>query len=248
MDSLGNNSYLNARYLSHTTGRFITQDYDQQFNSHYVYGNGRIIKLSDRTGNMLGQGDVVGYSAQRTDAIGYSSQKAVNEYEPVETANQKWVSSVIDELVAITINEEKISKVSLTGDEKSTSAISKNNKVIIAQTPYNPPKPVIEPSTKESFSTINLKSDIDSDYSDDEYIEPFWKVKGYLGEKHFFEHINEIKPPRPDLMTDEGADQFSLMLDKCEKRCKNIIDNQNALHEIQDRINKRIKEWGPYLN
>lgn len=244
MDSMGNNSYLNARYLSHTTGRFITQDYYQQFNSHYVYGNGRIIKLSDRTGNMLGQGDVVGYSAQRTDAVGYSSQKAVNEYEPVETANQKWVSSVIDELVAITINEEKISKVSLAGDEKSSGAIKKHNKIIIA------PKPALEPSPKDSFSDYRLNSDSDSD-SDSEHIEPdkqFWKVKGYLGEKHFFEHINEIKPPRPDLMTDEGTDQFDLMLDKCEKRCKNIIDNQNALHEIQDRINKRIKEWGPYLN
>lgn len=54
LPDIGNNSYLNARYLNHTTGRFLTQDDKKQFKSHYVYGNGRIIKTSDPSGNMFG--------------------------------------------------------------------------------------------------------------------------------------------------------------------------------------------------
>lgn len=52
---LGNNSYLNARYLNHTLGRFITQDDKKQFNSLYAYGNGRVIKWSDPSGNMMNE-------------------------------------------------------------------------------------------------------------------------------------------------------------------------------------------------
>ena len=51
---IGNNSYLNARYLNHTTGRFLTQDDKKQFKSHYLYGNGDVIKKSDPSGNMFG--------------------------------------------------------------------------------------------------------------------------------------------------------------------------------------------------
>ena len=51
---LGNNSYLNARYLNHTTGRFLTQDDKKQFKSHYLYGNGDVIKKSDPSGNIFG--------------------------------------------------------------------------------------------------------------------------------------------------------------------------------------------------
>ena len=47
-----NTSYLEARYLNHTTGRFITQDIKQQYTSHYGYGVGKVILLSDPTGMM----------------------------------------------------------------------------------------------------------------------------------------------------------------------------------------------------
>lgn len=52
---IGNNSYLNARYLNHTTGRFLTQDDKKQFNSLYVYGNGQIIRWADPSGNMMNE-------------------------------------------------------------------------------------------------------------------------------------------------------------------------------------------------
>lgn len=54
-NNLGNTSYLNARYLSHTTSRFLTQDTRKQFKSTYVYGNGRVISYSDPSGNMFGR-------------------------------------------------------------------------------------------------------------------------------------------------------------------------------------------------
>ena len=50
--TIHNNSYLNARYLNHTTGRFLTQDVMKQFNSHYIYGSGNVIMLSDPSGMM----------------------------------------------------------------------------------------------------------------------------------------------------------------------------------------------------
>lgn len=45
--------YLNNRYLNSLTGRFISQDKDKQYYSHYNYGNGEVINLSDPTGNMV---------------------------------------------------------------------------------------------------------------------------------------------------------------------------------------------------
>ena len=53
MKDIGNNSYLDARYLNHSIGRFITQDPIKQFNSQYAYGNGRIIVHSDPSGLMM---------------------------------------------------------------------------------------------------------------------------------------------------------------------------------------------------
>ena len=50
---IGNNSYLDARYLNHSIARFITKDSAKEFKSHYTYGNGRIIVNSDPTGKML---------------------------------------------------------------------------------------------------------------------------------------------------------------------------------------------------
>lgn len=50
-----NTSYLEARYLNHTTGRFISQDKEQEYTSHYAYGTGRVILLSDPTGLMWEQ-------------------------------------------------------------------------------------------------------------------------------------------------------------------------------------------------
>ncbi|GFO77179.1 hypothetical protein BPLS_P5452 [Bathymodiolus platifrons methanotrophic gill symbiont] len=56
---LYNLSCLNARYLNHITGRFLTQDSKKQFYSHYLYGDGRVILYADPSGNMI-PGDVIG--------------------------------------------------------------------------------------------------------------------------------------------------------------------------------------------
>ena len=45
--------YLNARHLSPSLGRFLSQDAHKQFSSEYVYGNGSVILHSDPTGNMI---------------------------------------------------------------------------------------------------------------------------------------------------------------------------------------------------
>ncbi|GFO72927.1 hypothetical protein BJAS_P3464 [Bathymodiolus japonicus methanotrophic gill symbiont] len=50
--SEGNLSYLNARYMSHSTSRFITQDRAKQYASQYAYGDGSVIAYSDPTGMM----------------------------------------------------------------------------------------------------------------------------------------------------------------------------------------------------
>ena len=51
-EPMGNTSYLDARYLNHSIGRFLTQDPMKQFNSHYIYGSGNVIMSSDPSGMM----------------------------------------------------------------------------------------------------------------------------------------------------------------------------------------------------
>lgn len=58
LPDIGKSSYLNARYLSHATGRFITQDLKKQYFGEYNYGNGRVIKGSDPSGEMWESGIV----------------------------------------------------------------------------------------------------------------------------------------------------------------------------------------------
>lgn len=58
LPDIGSTSYLNARYLSHATGRFITQDPRKEYFSQYNYGNGSVIKGSDPSGEMWEPGIV----------------------------------------------------------------------------------------------------------------------------------------------------------------------------------------------
>lgn len=79
-NNLGNISYLNARYLSHTTSRFLTQDTKKQFKSKYAYGNGRVISYSDPSGNVFGK------ISQALDMIfGVKSESAINALVSEET-------------------------------------------------------------------------------------------------------------------------------------------------------------------
>lgn len=61
--------YLNARHLSPSLGRFITQDTHKQFSSEYVYGNGSVILHSDPTGNMIPLGGEAEVSELEESAI-----------------------------------------------------------------------------------------------------------------------------------------------------------------------------------
>ena len=63
---IGNTSYLGARYLNHSTGRFITQDPMHQYNSHYIYGNGRAIVYSDPTGMMMEESGLISVGEERS--------------------------------------------------------------------------------------------------------------------------------------------------------------------------------------
>lgn len=65
-EPMGNTSYLNARYLNHSIGRFISQDPRQQYNSHYIYGNGRVILFSDPTGEMMEEPDLMASIQKKT--------------------------------------------------------------------------------------------------------------------------------------------------------------------------------------
>ncbi len=54
-ESMGNTSYLNARYLNHNLGRFLNQDALQEYNGHYSYQHGDVMLFSDPSG--LGASD-----------------------------------------------------------------------------------------------------------------------------------------------------------------------------------------------
>ena len=49
-ESMGNTSYLNARYLNHNLGRFLNQDALQEYNGHYSYQHGDVMLFSDPSG------------------------------------------------------------------------------------------------------------------------------------------------------------------------------------------------------
>lgn len=76
---MGNMSYLNDRYLSHSTGRFISQDHIKQFKSHYAYGDGHIIKYSDPSGDMLWEGELEGelFNLNSSSSSVMTNEKAV---------------------------------------------------------------------------------------------------------------------------------------------------------------------------
>lgn len=66
-ESMGNTSYLNARYLNHNLGRFLNQDALQEYNGHYSYQHGDVMLFSDPSG--LGNSDDEGGILGAVDSI-----------------------------------------------------------------------------------------------------------------------------------------------------------------------------------
>lgn len=114
--TLHNNSYLNARYLNHTTGRFLTQDVMKQFNSHYIYGSGNVIMLSDPSGMMweseypFGRKGLMGHynsenpSASLDKAIANMSEHDNPHSGILSTAKEK-VSKLVIKPIASGVNK-----------------------------------------------------------------------------------------------------------------------------------------------
>lgn len=108
MKDVGNMSYLNARYLSHATARFISQDPKKQFKSQYVYGNGSVVKWSDPDGEMF-----------RVDMSG--------PYEKMDEDSRAW-----------SFTKEAVNKLVVKPAEKVASGVGKGvNKVIETISPPN---------------------------------------------------------------------------------------------------------------
>lgn len=112
----GNISYLSARYLNHTTGRFITQDIEQQYDSHYSYGIGRVIISSDPTGMMWQQ----------------QFEDSANIAEYSYRADMESISKEILESTLETISEEPLSKLSVTNGNVTTVKHSSHSQPFIA--------------------------------------------------------------------------------------------------------------------
>ncbi|GFO72883.1 hypothetical protein BJAS_P3419 [Bathymodiolus japonicus methanotrophic gill symbiont] len=99
--SMGNTSYLNARYLNHNLGRFLNQDVLQEYNGHYSYQKGDVILFSDPTG--LGvSGDEGDIAEEILDTIFTEKdlpapkEKVTKEHDKSDPADAKDTNSVID--------------------------------------------------------------------------------------------------------------------------------------------------------
>lgn len=112
----GNISYLEARYLNHTTGRFISQDIEQQYDSHYAYGIGRVIISSDPTGMMWQQ-----QFEDSANIAEYSYRTAM------ESISKEIVESNLE-----TISEEPLSKLSVTNGNVTTVKHSSHSQPFVA--------------------------------------------------------------------------------------------------------------------
>lgn len=127
---MGNMSYLNDRYLSHSTGRFISQDSIKQFKSHYVYGDGHIIKYSDPSGDMLWEGELEGelFNMNSSSSSVMTNEKAVPITYRDDSSHIKVDSDVITPQYEITEKSGSLVSYNVPDKPEVQSSPNKYNK------------------------------------------------------------------------------------------------------------------------